>query len=80
MNLTLFLLSVALAVGFNSLLWKPEVISFYGAKELLFAPNAESSCLERRWKRLHHPARLLPLRRNGYKMKAEKQSALRRMR
>ena len=34
-NLTLFLLSLALAVGFNSLLWKPEVISFYGAKELL---------------------------------------------
>ena len=34
-NLTLFLLSLALAVGFNGLLWKPEVISFYGAKELL---------------------------------------------
>ena len=34
-NLTLFLLSLALAVGFNSLLWKPEVINFYGAKELL---------------------------------------------
>jgi Zn-dependent protease len=33
-NLTLFLLSLALAVGFNGLLWKPEVISFYGAKEL----------------------------------------------
>lgn len=34
-NLTLFLLSLALAVGFNSLLCKPEVINFYGAKELL---------------------------------------------
>ena len=34
-NLTLFLLSLALAVGLNGLLWKPEVVSFYGAKELL---------------------------------------------
>ncbi|MCI5955681.1 MAG: site-2 protease family protein [Clostridiales bacterium] len=34
-NLTLFLLSLSLAVGFNGLLWKPEVISYYGAKELL---------------------------------------------
>lgn len=34
-NLTLFLLSLSLAVGLNGLLWKPEVISYYGAKELL---------------------------------------------
>ena len=34
-NLTLFLLSLALAVGVNGLLWKPEVISYYGAKELI---------------------------------------------
>ncbi len=35
MNLTLFLLSLSLAVGFNGLLWKPEVIRYYGAKQLL---------------------------------------------
>ncbi len=34
-NITLFLLSMALAVGFNGLLWKPEVIEAYGAKALL---------------------------------------------
>ena len=34
-NITLFLLSLSLAVGLNGLLWKPEVISFYGAKALL---------------------------------------------
>ncbi|MDD3336747.1 MAG: site-2 protease family protein [Eubacteriales bacterium] len=35
-NLTLFLLSMALAVGFNGLLWKPEVIAANGgAKEFL---------------------------------------------
>ncbi len=34
-NLTLFLLSMALAVGINRLLWKPEVLQYYGAKELL---------------------------------------------
>ncbi len=34
-NITLFLLSTSLAVGLNGLLWKPEVIEFYGAKELL---------------------------------------------
>jgi len=34
-NLTLFLLSLSLAVGFNGLLWKPEIVSYYGAKELL---------------------------------------------
>ncbi len=34
-NLTLFILSTALAVGVNGLLWKPEVIAGYGAKALL---------------------------------------------
>lgn len=34
-NLTLFLLSLSLAVGFNGLLWKPEVINLYGARALL---------------------------------------------
>ena len=34
-NITLFLLSLSLAVGLNGLLWKPEVIEFYGARELL---------------------------------------------
>ncbi len=34
-NLTLFLLSLSLAVGFNGLLWKPEVIAANGAKELI---------------------------------------------
>ena len=34
-NLTLFLLSLALAVGLNGLLWKPEVIAANGARELL---------------------------------------------
>lgn len=34
-NITLFLLSISLAVGFNGLLWKPEVIEYYGAKEML---------------------------------------------
>ena len=34
-NMTLFLLSLALAVGLNGLLWKPEVIRLYGAKQLL---------------------------------------------
>ena len=34
-NLTLFLLSLGLAVFFNSLLWKPDVIRFYGARELI---------------------------------------------
>ena len=40
-----------------------------------FLPNAESSCLERRWKRLRHPARLLPFTPEWIQMKAEKQSA-----
>ena len=34
-NITLFLLSLSLAVGLNSLLWKPEVIEMYGARALL---------------------------------------------
>ncbi len=34
-NITLFLLSLSLAVGLNGLLWKPEVIEMYGAKALL---------------------------------------------
>jgi len=34
-NITLFLLSLTLAVGLNGLLWKPEVIQYYGARELL---------------------------------------------
>jgi len=34
-NITLFLLSLSLAVGVNSLLWKPEVIRYYGAEALL---------------------------------------------
>lgn len=37
-NFTLFILSLALAVGFNGLLWKPEVIAVNGgAKEFLSA-------------------------------------------
>ncbi len=34
-NLTLFLLSLSLAVGLNGLLWRPEVIQANGARELL---------------------------------------------
>ena len=34
-NITLFLLSLSLAVGFNRFLWKPEVIEYYGAREML---------------------------------------------
>lgn len=34
-NITLFLLSLSLAVGLNGFLWKPEVIEMYGAKALL---------------------------------------------
>ena len=34
-NITLFLLSMSLAVGMNGLLWKPEIIEYYGARELL---------------------------------------------
>lgn len=34
-NITLFLLSLSLAVGLNGLVWKPEVVQYYGAKSLL---------------------------------------------
>jgi Zn-dependent protease len=34
-NLTMFILSTALAVGLNRLLWDPEVIAYYGPKEFL---------------------------------------------
>ena len=34
-NMTLYLLSTTLAVGLNRCLWQPDVIAFYGAKELL---------------------------------------------
>lgn len=34
-NITLFLLSLSLAVGVNRLLWKPEIIEMYGARQLL---------------------------------------------
>ena len=34
-NITLFLLSLSLAVGINSFLWKPEIIRYYGAEALL---------------------------------------------
>jgi len=34
-NITLFLLSLSLAVGVNGLLWKPEVLSYYGAEAML---------------------------------------------
>lgn len=34
-NFCLFLLSTALAVALNGLLWKPEVVAYYGSKELL---------------------------------------------
>lgn len=44
-NLTLFILCMALAVGFNGLLWKPEVIRYYGAKELLFSNGVGYSIL-----------------------------------
>ena len=44
-NLTLFLLSLSLAVGLNGLLWKPEVIQYYGAKELLSSNGVGYSVL-----------------------------------
>lgn len=34
-NLTLFIVSTALAVGINGIMWKPEVIQYFGAKEML---------------------------------------------
>ena len=39
-NFTLFLLSMALAVGINGLLWQPVVISALGAKELISSRGA----------------------------------------
>ena len=33
-NITLFLLSLSLAVGLNGLLWKPEVVAMYGTEQL----------------------------------------------
>ena len=45
-NLTLFLLSLSLAVGFNGLLWKPEVIAANGgAKEFLVSNGIGFSIL-----------------------------------
>lgn len=44
-NLILFLLSLALAVGINGLLWKPETIAYYGAKELLSSKGIGYSVL-----------------------------------
>ena len=45
MNITLFLLSLSLAVGLNSLVWKPEVIRYYGAKALLSSNGIGYSAL-----------------------------------
>ncbi|MCI5847788.1 MAG: site-2 protease family protein [Candidatus Limiplasma sp.] len=44
-NITLFLLSLSLAVGLNSLVWKPEVIRYYGAKALLSSNGIGYSAL-----------------------------------
>jgi len=44
-NLTLFIVSTALAVGINCLLWRPEVISEYGAKALLSSDGLGFSIL-----------------------------------
>ncbi len=44
-NLTLFLLSLALAVGLNGLLWSEDVISYYGAKELLSSDGIGAAVL-----------------------------------
>ena len=44
-NITLFLLSLSLAVGLNSLVWKPEVIQYYGAKALLSSNGIGYSAL-----------------------------------
>ncbi len=44
-NITLFLLSLSLAVGLNGLLWKPEVIEYYGAKALLSSEGIGYSVL-----------------------------------
>ncbi len=39
-NFSLFLLSMALAVGINGLLWKPEAIAAFGAKALIIGDGA----------------------------------------
>jgi len=44
-NITLFLLSLSLAVGLNGLLWKPEVVQYYGAKALLSSDGIGYSVL-----------------------------------
>lgn len=44
-NITLFLLSLSLAVGLNGLLWKPEVIEYYGAEALLSSSGIGYSVL-----------------------------------
>lgn len=45
-NFTLFILSLALAVGFNGLLWEPEVISINGgAREFLSSDGIGSTVL-----------------------------------
>ena len=44
-NLSLFIVSMALAVGLNGLLWKPDVISQYGAKALLSSDGIAFSLL-----------------------------------
>jgi len=44
-NITLFLLSLSLAVGLNGLLWKPEVIQVYGARQLLSSGSIGYSVL-----------------------------------
>lgn len=44
-NITLFLLSLSLAVGFNGLLWRQEVIDLYGAKALLSSDGIGYSVL-----------------------------------
>ncbi len=44
-NLSLFIISTALAVGINGLLWKPEVVASYGANELLSSSGLGFSIL-----------------------------------
>ncbi len=44
-NFTLFLLSLALAVGINSLLWKPEIIASMGAREFISSRGMGASIL-----------------------------------
>lgn len=44
-NLTLFLTCLALAVGLNGLLWQPDVIAYYGAREFLSFEGAGYNAL-----------------------------------